>query len=222
MTLTFDSFYTEHQRALQEENGTGKLAVKAMEQIVFDSIDEIRGGFIESRDFFFLSSVDEKGRPTVSYKGGPVGVCHVVDPVTLAFPVYDGNGMWLSLGNIAATSKVGLLFIDFETPNRVRVQGDATASVDDPLRARYPASKMIVRVSVESIFVNCGRYIHKHTRLSTSPHVPNAKGEQPHPAWKRLASVQDALTEEDQARTRAEGGTLTQEEYVSKVMAGES
>jgi uncharacterized protein YecE (DUF72 family) len=67
--------------------------------------------------------VDGSGQPTCSYRGGDPGFVKVVEPGTIAFPSYDGNGMFLSMGNIRATAKVGLLFIDFETPHRLRVQG---------------------------------------------------------------------------------------------------
>ncbi len=215
-------FYTETQRRLQNEHGAGKLAETVRNAIVWDVVEGPNAAFIESRDFFFLSTVDGDGRPTVSYKGGPPGVCRVLDEKTLAFPAYDGNGMFLSLGNIAETAKVGLLFIDLETPNRVRVQGEATLSPDDPELEHFPGAIGIVRVAVESCFLNCARYIHKHTRVSASPYVPDADGVQPHPSWKRIDFVQGALGDADQARTRDVGGTITMDDYVDHLMKGES
>ena len=216
------AFYTQAQRAMQAAQGTEKLADTVEAAIVSEVVEGPSADFIASRDFFFLSTVDGAGRPTVSYKGGPPGVCHVVDEKTLVFPAYDGNGMWKSMGNAAETGKVGLLFIDFETPNRVRVQGDVTLSADDPEMGRYPGAKMVARVKVEHCFLNCARYIHKHQRVEASPYVPNEKGEQPHPSWKRIDLVQDALPEAAQQRTEAEGGTITMEDYAEKLLAGQS
>ncbi len=216
------AFYTDAQRAMQAAQGTEKLADTVEAAIVWDVVEGPNVDFIESRDFFFLSTVDAEGRPTVSYKGGPQGVCHVVDEKTLVFPAYDGNGMFKSMGNAADTGKVGLLFIDFETPNRVRVQGDVTVTADDPEMGRYPGAKMIARVKVEHCFLNCARYIHKHERVSQSPYVPDERGEQPHPSWKRIDLVQDSLPEEVQAKTVAEGGTITMDDYAEKLMAGQS
>lgn len=216
------AFYTDAQRAMQVTQGTEKLADTVEAAIVWDVVEGPNVDFIESRDFFFLSTVDAEGRPTVSYKGGPQGVCHVVDEKTLVFPAYDGNGMFKSMGNAADTGKVGLLFIDFETPNRVRVQGDVTVTADDPEMGRYPGAKMIARVKVEHCFLNCARYIHKHERVSQSPYVPDERGEQPHPSWKRIDLVQDSLPEEVQAKTVAEGGTITMDDYAEKLMAGQS
>ncbi len=214
-------FYTDSQRGMQDRHGATKLAQTVQNAIVWDVVEGPNADFIESRDFFFLSTVDGHGRPTVSYKGGPRGVVLVADPRTLVFPIYDGNGMFLSAGNAAETGKVGMLFIDMETPNRVRVQGDATLSSDDPDLARWPGAKMVVRVAVESCFLNCARYIHKHVRVGASPYVPADDGSQPHPSWKRIDLIQDALSEADRART-AETGTITMDDYVVHLMEGRS
>jgi predicted pyridoxine 5'-phosphate oxidase superfamily flavin-nucleotide-binding protein len=178
--------------------------------------------FIQSRDFFFLATVNARGEPTVSHKGGPVGVVTVVDARTLAFPSYDGNGMFLSMGNIAETGRIGMLFIDFETPNRIRVQATATISTDDPLLAKYPGAQLLVRAKVEKVFLNCARLIHKHQRVSASPYVPDKNGETPFPAWKRIDLVQDALPSKDIGRATLEGGVITEEAYGAKLAAGES
>ena len=207
---------------MQARFDTGKLARVVQNAIVWDSVEGPATDFIASRDFFFLSTVDGEGRPTVSYKGGPRRVCHIVDPKTLVFPSYDGNGMFKSMGNAAETGKVGLLFIDFETPNRVRVQGDVTLFDDDADLARFPGAKLIARVAVESCFLNCARYIHRHTRVAASPHVPDDAGAQPHPSWKRIDFVQEALPNGARARTVTEGGEITMDHYADLLMQGKS
>ncbi|MEM6693474.1 MAG: pyridoxamine 5'-phosphate oxidase family protein [Pseudomonadota bacterium] len=220
--LTPDEFYTSEQRDLQTQFDSTKLADVVVAAIVRDEIEEPNIPFIESRDFFFLSTVSAEGEPTVSYKGGPVGLVKVVNSRKLIFPSYDGNGMFKSLGNIKAASKIGMLFIDMETPNRVRVQGNAHLSTDDPEMERYPGAKALITVDVTSCFLNCARYIHKHTRVEQSPYVPNEAGEQPHPSWKRIDMVQDALPEEERARTEEEGGKIDFDEYVDKLTKGVS
>ena len=220
--LTADEFYTNEQRKLQKQHDSEALADVVVQAIVRDEIEEPHIPFIESRDFFFLSTVSSEGEPTVSYKGGPVGLVKVLNSKELVFPSYDGNGMFKSMGNVAAASKIGLLFIDMETPNRVRVQGNATISTDDPEMKNYPGANMIVRVDVTSCFLNCARYIHKHERVSTSPYVPDAKGEQPYPSWKRIDMVQESLPQKDKGKADGEGGTITFDDYVGKLMDGES
>ena len=216
------AFYTEAQRILQEQYDSRPLADRVEEQIVADELNDMHKGFIGSRDYFFLSTVNSEGEPTVSHKGGDVGTVKIVDDKTLAFPAYDGNGMFLSLGNITDTAKIGMLFIDFETPNRIRVQATASYHADDELLSEYPGAIGIVRAHVDKVFLNCARYIHKHTRVETSRYVPDADGNQPYPAWKRIESVQGTLRPEDEGRAESEGGTITQEEYGRKLMAGES
>ena len=216
-------FYTESQKQLQATFDSRRLAERLEEAIVTDAIlPGVHQEFIESRDFFFLATVNAQGEPTVSHKGGPAGLVTVVDATTLAFPNYDGNGMFLSMGNIAETGKIGMLFIDFETPNRVRVQATATFSTDDPLLAKYPGAQLLVRAKVEKVFLNCARLIHKHQRVSTSPYVPDQNGQTPFPAWKRIDLVQDALPSKDMGKAVSEGGVITQEEYGAKLAVGES
>lgn len=215
------SLYSDAHRALQEEFGTVKLANRLDTDWVHESIRPDEAAFIGSRDMFFLSTVDPDGMPTVSYKGGPTGFVKVVDESTLAFPGFDGNGMFYSMGNIAGQAKVGLLFIDFETPHRVRVQGNATFLRDDPLLADYTEAKYIVRVDVTKIWVNCPRYIHKYQKLEQNKYVPREGRETPLAAWKRLELAGDVISEEDKARVAKEG-RLEVSEYEALVARGEA
>jgi predicted pyridoxine 5'-phosphate oxidase superfamily flavin-nucleotide-binding protein len=218
-----DAFYTDAQRAVQDRHGSRPLADTLEVAIVSDTIPDDHAGFIASRDFFFLSTVNGSGEPTVSHKGGGVGVVRVLDPTTIVFPAYDGNGMFLSLGNITDTAKIGMLFIDFETPHRVRLQATASYSTDvpDEFAAAWPGAIGVVTATVDSVFVNCARYIHPHTRVGPSRHVPDADGQQPHATWKRIDVLQDALPETDRARTQDEGA-ITMEDYADRLAAGES
>ncbi len=216
------TFYTDSQRSLQARFESRKLADAVEAAIVDDELNDTHKAFISTRDFFFLSTVNGDGEPTVSHKGGGVGTVKVVDNKTLAFPAYDGNGMFLSMGNIAETAKIGLLFIDFETPNRIRVQATASVQDNDPLLAEYPGALMVVRARVDKVFLNCARYIHKHQRLATSPYVPDAEGEQPFPAWKRIDGLQDHLQPKDRGRAAREGGVISEEQYGEALSKGES
>lgn len=220
--ITYETFYSDAQKAFQRDHDSERLANVVIQANVTDHIQPEHRPFIEKSDFFFLATVDAAGMPTVSYKGGAPGFARILDETTLVFPNYDGNGMFLSMGNARETGKVGLLFIDMETPNRVRLQGEATVSADDPEMAAYPGANMIVRVKVASCFLNCARYIHKHSRVEASRYVPDADGKAPFPSWKRIDLVQDALREADRAEVAGAGGEITFEDYVAKVMDGSS
>ncbi len=213
--------FDDHHRALQERFETRPLAERTARLIVHGEIEEQDKRFIESRDMFFLASVDAKGQPTCSYKGGEPGFVKVVNAKHVAFPSYDGNGMFLSLGNISATAKIGLLFLDFETPHRLRLHGTASFVENDPLMAEYPGADLIVRVAVTNLFVNCPRYVHRYRKLASSHYVPKANCETPFAQWKRIDELQDALPARDRGRVAEAGGVITSEDYLAKVMAGE-
>jgi hypothetical protein len=119
----------------------------------------------------------------------------VLDEHTLAFPSYDGNGMFLSAGNALANPHVGLLFISFERQKRLRLNGEASVSEDDELLAAYPEAQLIVRVRAREVFPNCGRYIHRYELVERSRFVPRAHCETPVPGWKRSDWARDVLPE---------------------------
>src|SRR3984957_8271238 len=146
--------YSDKHRALQETYDTVRLADRIEEIIVRPEVSSEHKSFIESRDMFFLTSVDHRGYPTCSYKGGAPGFVKVIDNTTIAFPSYNGNGMFLSMGNIGRNDKVGLLFLDFETPHRVRVHGLASIDPNDRLLAQFQGAELVVRVAVTETFIN--------------------------------------------------------------------
>lgn len=214
------SLYSPQHRALQEEFETTKLAELLDNGWIHETIAEEEKQFISSRDMFFLSTVDPEGMPTVSYKGGGVGFVKVLDESTLVFPGYDGNGMFYSVGNIDAQGKVGLLFIDFETPHRIRVQGTAKLVREHALMAEYTEAQYLIMVTVTKIWVNCPRYIHKYQKIDQSKYVPEPYKVTPIPTWKRLDIVQEAITPQEKAIAESQG-LVDIAEYEAKVKRGE-
>lgn len=207
-------------RELQDAFGTRKLADRIEEIACVTEFDDETKAFIEAQDMFFLASVDHNGRPTVSYKGGDVGLVKVIDSRTLVFPNYDGNGMYMSVGNISQNSEVGLLFISFERPHRIRVQGTATVSREDPLLEQFPGADMLVRVKLSEMWQNCPRYIHRYQKLETSRYVPQAECETPLAGWKQTDIVHDVLSPEEAARAK-KAGVIPIEQWMDKVKSGD-
>ena len=193
------SIYHEGNRSYQDRFDTRRLADRIEERIVHDAIDDDDRAFIEARDMFFLATADVDGTPQCSYKGGEPGFVRVLDEHTLAFPSYDGNGMFLSLGNVAANPRVGLLFIDFEGQKRLRLNGIATVELDDPLLEEYPRAHCVVRVRATEVFPNCPRYIHKLALVERSRFTPRVDCEPPVPDWKRREWARDVLPAGDPA-----------------------
>ena len=179
--------------ALQDAFGSRAIAgrLESMARTAFTESDK---DFIESAFYFFLATADSEKRPDCSFKGGPPGFVRVTGPSELAFPDYDGNGMFKSLGNVAVNPSVGLLFIDLHgQPRRLRVNGTARVSRDDPLLAGTVGAQMIVRVTARAIFPNCPRYIPKMQVAEPSPYIPKWGEEPAEPAWKSSDAFKDAV-----------------------------
>jgi uncharacterized protein len=193
------SVYHGGSRELQDRFDTRRLADRIEERIVRETIDDDDRAFIEARDMFFLATADADGKPQCSYKGGEPGFVRVLDEGTIAFPSYDGNGMYLSMGNTLVNANVGLLFIDFEGRKRLRLNGVASVDLDDPLRAEWPEAQFVVRVNATEVFPNCPRYIHEYRLVKRSRFVPKTDCETPVPAWKQSEWAHDALPQNDPA-----------------------
>ena len=192
--------YHAGMRALQDRFDTRRLADRLDEKLARRDFSDEDRAFIETRPMFFLATADGEGRPDCSFKGGAPGFVRVTGVAELAFPSYDGNGMFRSLGNLLVNPAAALLFIDFERPNRLRVNGSASAAGDDPLLARFAGAQLIVRVRAERIFPNCPRYIHRMTTVEPSPYVPREGYAPPVPKWKRFDEFADVLPRDDPAR----------------------
>src|SRR5204863_1803071 len=148
------AIYHQGSRGLQETFDTTRIADRIEELLVSDEISDHDKAFIESRDMFFLATADDAGLPNCSYKGGEPGFVRVIDERTVAFPNYDGNGMYLSMGNLRINAHVGMLFIDFvsKRPSRLRLNGVASIDEDDPLVDAYPQAQFVVRVRTTEVF----------------------------------------------------------------------
>ena len=192
--------YHAGMRELQDRFDTRRLADRLDEKLARHDFSDEDRAFIESRPLFFLATADGEGRPDCSFKGGAPGFVRVTGEAELAFPSYDGNGMFRSLGNLLVNPAVALLFIDFEHPRRLRVNGSASVADDDPLRASFVGAQLVVRVRATRIFPNCPRYIHRMSITEPSPYVPRAGYTPPVPKWKRFDEFAEVLPRDDPAR----------------------
>jgi predicted pyridoxine 5'-phosphate oxidase superfamily flavin-nucleotide-binding protein len=185
--------YRESHRTLQRRFDTERLANRIEERLVSDVIGPGERAFIERLDMFFLATVDGEGRPSCSYKGGDPGFVRVLDERTLVFPSYDGNGMYLTLGNAAENPHVALLFVDFERQLRLRLTGEATLQPAEAVDPPFQEAQLVVRVAVREVFPNCPRYVHKLALVERSRFVPRAGAATPEPGWKRADWACDVL-----------------------------
>jgi len=191
--------YHDGMRRLQDARETRRIADRLEQVTAHTTFTDEDRAFIERCPMFFVATADADGRPDCSYKGGLPGFVRVIDDRTLAFPDYDGNGMYRTWGNVLVNPHVGLLFLDFETPRRVRVNGTAQVGSDDPLRAGFPGAVFVIRVTAERIFPNCPRYIHRMQLVEHSAYAPRADYTPPVPAWKTFEVFRDALPTRDRS-----------------------
>ena len=194
------AIYHEGNRDLQDRFDTRRIADRIEEVLLSDEISPHDKAFIESRDMFFLATAEDAGLPNCSYKGGEPGFVRVIDEHTVAFPNFDGNGMYVSMGNVLVNPAVGMLFIDFERGHRMRLNGNASIDPNDPLMAEYPEAQFIVRVRAREVFPNCPRYIHRYQLVQRSRFVPKKGKATPVPSWKCADWSADALPANDPAR----------------------
>lgn len=186
--------YHEKNRELQDWCGSRQLADRLVAKLNRSAFTDEDKAFIESVPFFFLATADAEGRPDCSFKGGAPGFVRIMAPDLLLFPDYDGNGMFKSLGNVLVNPGVGLLFIAMHgRPRRLRVNGAATVSRDDPLLAETVGAQLIVRVAVRAIFPNCPRYVPSMELLEPSIYAPTPGVAPPEPAWKDFPAFKDVV-----------------------------
>lgn len=186
--------YHSGNRDLQDRFHSSALAERLLEKTHRTSFTGDDVAFIQAQSFFFLATATPDGAPDCSFKGGAPGFVRVIGPAGLAFADYDGNGMFKSMGNIAANPQIGLLFIAMnDKPKRLRVNGRATLSFDDPLLAEFPGGQILVRVAAEHIFPNCPRYIPDMPAGTASPYVPHAGQAPLEPAWKSFEVFSDVV-----------------------------
>jgi predicted pyridoxine 5'-phosphate oxidase superfamily flavin-nucleotide-binding protein len=184
--------YHEGNRRLQDQFDSRRIADRLEEKLTRTAFNDDDKEFIEGAIYFFLATADAEGRPDCSFKGGMAGFVRVTGPSELAFPDYDGNGMFKSLGNISVNPQVGLLFIALhDKPRRLRVNGTAAVLRDDPLLASAIGAQLIVRVQARAIFPNCPRYIPAMQLVEPSIYAPRPGCDPPEPAWKGFADFKD-------------------------------
>ena len=191
--------FRRSHRALQERFDTVRLADRIESRLVREQLTPEDRAFIERLDLFFLATADADGFPNCSYKGGDQGFVRVIDERTLIFPNYDGNGMYLSLGNASENPHVGLLFIDFENQKRLRVNGTASFLPADKVVPAYAEAQFVVQIAVRQVFPNCPRYIPKMQHVERSRFVPQHEIRTPVPGWKRADWACDVLPAGDPA-----------------------
>ncbi|MGE3145920.1 MAG: pyridoxamine 5'-phosphate oxidase family protein [Pseudorhodoplanes sp.] len=186
--------FHEGNRKLQDAFDSRRISDRLEEKLTRREFTADDKEFIESAIYFFIATADAQGRPDCSFKGGAAGFVRVTGPSELAFPDFDGNGMFKSLGNLVVNPHVGLLFIAMHgKPKRLRVNGTAKVDRDDPLMRHTVGAQMIVRVAARAIFPNCPRYIPSMQVVEPSAYTPMPGCAPVEPAWKGFDIFKDVV-----------------------------
>jgi len=193
------AMYGDGARALQDEFDSRRLADRLAEVTVHGELDDGDIALISEQSTVWVATVDADGWPDVSYKGGEPGFVCAVGRGELQLPIYNGNGMWRTLGNVRDNGRVALLFVDLARPWRVRVHGVGTVLTDAGTVDEFHGAEAVLSVRVARVFPNCGRYIHADGAVS--PYVPQPGSEPPVPEWKLLPFLNEVLPAHDPART---------------------
>lgn len=155
-TLTPASPFHAGERELQRRWGSETLWDAARRaRLLWDHIPPELHARIEGAPFFFLATSGPGGRCDCSFKGGGPGLVRVLDRRRFAFPDFDGNGAFMSLGNILHNPQIGCLFIDFADGARLRVNGRVAIHETGELLTLFPGSLRVVAVDVEEVVPNC-------------------------------------------------------------------
>ncbi|HWK86166.1 MAG TPA: pyridoxamine 5'-phosphate oxidase family protein [Xanthobacteraceae bacterium] len=190
--MTDSLLYHEGNRRLQDRFDSRRISDRLEQKLARTAFTDDDKLFIQNASYFFLATADARGQPDCSFKGGLPGFVRITGSNELAFPDYDGNGMFKSLGNLLFNSHVGMLFISMHgKPQRLRVNGVATISRSDPLLGEMVGSQMIVRVTAKAIFPNCPRYIPTMQLIEQSIYAPSPGRDFQEPAWKEFDEFKD-------------------------------
>jgi predicted pyridoxine 5'-phosphate oxidase superfamily flavin-nucleotide-binding protein len=187
------SMYHDGQRQLQDSYGGRAVADRLEEHRLHTTFTDEDRDFIESAPFFFLATAWQDC-VDCSMKGGMPGFVRVTSPNVIAWPDYDGNRMYRSLGNILKNPAVGLLFLKFDAKStRLRITGRATIDESPDAITDLQGAKRLVRVTVENIFYNCPRNVPKMEFIEASIYTPRPDYTPPEPEWKSRDYIRDVL-----------------------------
>jgi predicted pyridoxine 5'-phosphate oxidase superfamily flavin-nucleotide-binding protein len=151
-----DEVYGNCRRYLQERVFIGERPTPATSEKagISTALSAAQQEQIARADTFFIATDNPERGADVSHKGGNPGFVHVVDERRLAFPDYNGNSMFNTLGNLTLNSHAGLLFIDFDSGRTLQLSG--RAAIDwNPERARkFAGAERVVDFDLEQIVDN--------------------------------------------------------------------
>ncbi|MEP7077229.1 MAG: pyridoxamine 5'-phosphate oxidase family protein [Acidobacteriota bacterium] len=120
----YEKMFTESVKQAQEHYGTRKNFARTEANArpsEFDGLGDLEKDFIESRDGFYMATVNEDGQPYVQFRGGPPGFLKVLDDKTLGYADFRGNLQYISVGNLAKNDRASLFLMDYVNQRRLKI-----------------------------------------------------------------------------------------------------
>ncbi|WP_257226396.1 pyridoxamine 5'-phosphate oxidase family protein [Rhodococcus opacus] len=158
------------ERHLQKLHGTAERAARFYADQVLDHLTPAMIDFVGRQEIAFVATADAAGECDNSLRAGAPGFLHVIDPTTLTYPEYRGNGVMASLGNIAENPHVGIMLVDFvHDLIGLHINGTARIVEDQELRSDVPdlpddavpgrAPQRWVIVDIDEAYIHCRKHI---------------------------------------------------------------
>jgi hypothetical protein len=151
--ITTEEVYGNCRRYLQERIfiGSRQTPVANPTASVSTEVSASQQQQISHADTFFIATDNPERGADVSHKGGNPGFVRTLDARHIAFPDYNGNSMFNTLGNITVNPQAGLLFIDFDFGRTLQLTG--RASIDwTPDRVRtFRGAERVIDFALEQI-----------------------------------------------------------------------
>ncbi len=144
-------------------SGTGPLPAAAL-------------ALIRQADTFFIATTS--GAPSdgeqgidVSHRGGRPGFVKADTVGRLAWPDFQGNNFFNTIGNVMADGRAGLLFIDFARGDLLHLTGRAEVDWDGDDAARVQGAKRMMRFATERYVFRPGAMPLRWALREPSPHL---------------------------------------------------
>ncbi|HZR36844.1 MAG TPA: pyridoxamine 5'-phosphate oxidase family protein [Nevskia sp.] len=112
-------------------------------------LDARARAMIAGADTFFVatyaSGADGRRQVDVSHRGGKPGFVRIDADGALTIPDFNGNLFFNTLGNILATGRAGLVFVDFASGDLLQLSGGAELLADPPELAAFEGAERLWR-----------------------------------------------------------------------------
>jgi predicted pyridoxine 5'-phosphate oxidase superfamily flavin-nucleotide-binding protein len=116
----------EHE--LQRHAASQDRAHRFYRQQVLERLNERMIEFVGRQEMVWIATADGHGECNCSFRAGPPGFVRILDPWTMRYPEYRGNGVMASLGDLLENPHIGMVFLDFDR-ERIGLHVNGTARI---------------------------------------------------------------------------------------------